>query len=104
MSEEAIAKEQKTATTILKQIKYEELLKVKGKSGLLRVLCKGDIEKNLIDEILVYSKMPVKESAVGFVLVRAIADEFPLDKIPMLINYIKNIDTNNADLQFMIDI
>uniref|UniRef100_A0A2B4R8R8 DNA mismatch repair protein MutL n=1 Tax=Stylophora pistillata TaxID=50429 RepID=A0A2B4R8R8_STYPI len=32
MSEEAIAKEQKTATTILKQIDYEELMKVKGKS------------------------------------------------------------------------
>ena len=88
----------------MKDTDYEQLMKVKGKFGLLRIWYKGDIEKKRMDEILVYSKMYHQESSgIGFILVRAIADDFPLDKMSLLVKYIKSIDTNQDELRDLIE-
>lgn len=91
-SNEALFKEEnKKAKSIIKDIKYVELISFRDKGRNVTIRYEGSENDDTIDEIVVFAS----DKSKGFALIRVLGDEMQPAKILKMMNEIGNIDNDS---------
>lgn len=82
--------ESQKVKAIIKDSKYQELIRVKDKGRNFVIKYEGDESDTTVDEFVIY----VAEKSKGFALIRVLGDNMEPEKMVKLMNQIKNLNSD----------